>query len=213
MIIRSNGAARDGGQSGRKNEKSYFHLSAVGFTGSVTRTAKPLASESGGFMMTRSPAAMPSRISTVCPKSRPSFTARISTLFVGIDHADANALGAEQQRVGRQRERRRGDAVGEPHLRVAAGENFAARIVHLQFGQQRARVRAQSRRRCGRLWPRIFSRATGPKSVRRLSRRDGARHRLRHADINAQRIGLGQPEKFAAAAGGDELADIRLAAR
>jgi hypothetical protein len=34
----------------------------------------------------------------------------------------------------------RGGGFGETHLRVAAGENFAARIVHLQFHLQRART-------------------------------------------------------------------------
>ena len=35
--------------------------------------------------------------------------------------------------------------------------------------------------------------------------------RLRHADINAQRIGLRQAEQFRPAVGGDELADVRVA--
>ena len=101
----------------------------------------------------------------------------------------------------------------ETHLRVAAGENFAARIGHLQFHLQRARDgvhRAGGARDGGLKNPAgQFLKC----QLGLLAGRDGVDERLRHAHINAQRIGLRQAKQFRPAAGGDELADVRVAQR
>ena len=90
----------------------------------ATFTVAPATSESGGLKITWSVARdagkdfqRPAKIATDEDFSQLHFAVR-------LHHADLRALGAEQQRVGGQHQRRVLPQIVEGHLRVAAGENF-----------------------------------------------------------------------------------------
>ena len=101
----------------------------------------------------------------------------------------------------------------ETHLCIAAGKNFAMRIGHLQFHLQCARTRIHRARRARDHCFEGAARQFLKRQLGFLAGCDGVDERLRHADIDAQRIGLCEAKQFGAAGGGNELADVRAAQR
>ena len=124
------------------------------------------------------------------------------------DDADHRALDAEEERVRRDRQHGIRLRVLEAHLRIAAREKLALCIVHLEFGEQRARSRVE---RPG--GPHNLRLKSPPGDLRqRESGKVSGDHRprviLRHAHKDAQPVRLRDAEKFAARAGRHELAHI-----
>ncbi len=112
------------------------------------------------------------------------------------DHADLRALRAENQRVARHQERRMRFLEIEMDLRIAARQQLAVGVVHVDLGEEGQRRRIDG---VGGADQHAFHIVVG--IGREIDRRGDAGHHFgavafRHVDINAQRLGLGHLEEF-----------------
>ena len=180
----------------------------------ATATLSPSASESGGLSTIWSFALTPSSTSTFSPKLRPTLIGRSCTRALRIDDRDAHALAAEQQRVGRDRERlaRR---QRQRDLHVGAGQQHAVAVGQRDLDLHRARRGVDRGRGARDLAAKRLAAQLGLRDDDLLAGLHELRVGLRHVDVDAQRIGLREHEQRAAgaAAGVDQVADVDVAPR
>ncbi len=152
------------------------------------------ASRAGSAPAGRS-APTPSSTSTVSPRLRPSVTGLQAHAAVVVDDGDARALAAEQQRIGRHVERA-ARRQRQRDLHVGARQQRAVAVRQRRSRPASCASPRRSTPRCARPCPRsCWPRSSACVTTTGWPGLDQLRIRLRHVDVDAQRVGLRQHEQ------------------
>ncbi len=192
-------------------------LGAGGFCPAVTATCSPFSRASGGLMTTASSAVIPSRTSTLFPRSRPMVSFFSDEAIVRADHSRHRPSGRNSSAL-MGRVSRWPDSLASkctcaysPCSSVPVGLGTSTSVSRVRVpGSMASEVRTT--------WPqKLRAGILGEVQASLQSRVHGGRVGLRHGNIHAQRIGLREIKHFfggnPAVAGIDQRADIHVARR
>src|SRR5580765_7913457 len=136
-------------------------------------------------------------------------------MMIGVDDDGAQSFGAEKQSVDRNLETIATYFGGQVNLRIAAREEFAGIVGHVDFGEQRAGIEFDGFSGANNFALKFTARELSEFEISDEPGMDGRRSALRNVYEDANGISLREEKKLlggTTVAGVDERADVHVAA-